>query len=191
MRFTPGFLDELRARLPLADGISRRVRLKKRGRDHLGLCPFHKEKTPSFTVNEDKGFYHCFGCGAHGDAIDFVMRSENLTFPEAVEQLAGQAGLPLPAETEREGRAPGPGLHAALEAAAAWFEAQLRAPAGRTARDYLAGRGVDEATRRRVRLGFAPDDANRAGVPGVQRMVRRDGRRRGVRGLARFDTTVR
>jgi DNA primase len=158
MRFTPGFLDELRARLPLADVVSHRVRLKKRGRDHLGLCPFHKEKTPSFTVNEDKGFYHCFGCGAHGDAIDFVMRSENLTFPEAVEQLAMQAGLPLPAETEREGRAPaGPGLHSALEAAAAWFEAQLRAPAGRIARDYLAGRGVDEATQRRFRLGFAPD----------------------------------
>ncbi|MGB8274677.1 MAG: DNA primase [Alphaproteobacteria bacterium] len=159
MRFSPEFLDELRARAPLADVVSRRVRLKKRGRDYLGLCPFHKEKTASFTVNEEKGFYHCFGCGAHGDAIDFVMRSEGLQFPEAVEKLALQAGLSLPVETqgERERADAAQGLLGALETAARWFERELRGPGGRHAREYLAARGLDEATIRRFRLGFAPD----------------------------------
>ena len=81
------FLDEIRARVPLAGVVGRRVKLIKRGREHSGLCPFHNEKSPSFTVSEDKGFYHCFGCGAHGDVIGFVMRSEGLSFPEAVERL--------------------------------------------------------------------------------------------------------
>ena len=93
MAFSDQFLEELRARTGLADVISRRVKLVKKGREHLGLCPFHKEKTPSFTVNEDKGFYHCFGCEAHGSAFDFVMNTEGLTFPEAVEKLAQEAGM--------------------------------------------------------------------------------------------------
>ena len=88
MAFSPQFLDELRTRAGLADIIARRVKLTRRGREHVGLCPFHKEKTPSFTVNEEKGFYHCFGCGEHGSVIDFVMKTEGLTFPEAVERLA-------------------------------------------------------------------------------------------------------
>ncbi len=91
MAFSPRFLDDIRDRVGLADTIGRRVKLTRKGREHLGLCPFHNEKTPSFTVNEDKGFYHCFGCGAHGDVIGFVMKRENLAFPEAVEQLAGLA----------------------------------------------------------------------------------------------------
>ncbi len=89
MAFPPEFLDEIRARVPLAGIVGRRVKLTRRGREHSGLCPFHKEKTPSFTVSEVKGFYLCFGCGAHGDAIGFVMRIEGLSFPVAVDRLAG------------------------------------------------------------------------------------------------------
>src|SRR6478752_4914489 len=88
MAFPPGFLDELRARIGLADLVGRQVRLTRKGREYGGLCPFHNEKTPSFYVVEDKGFFHCFGCGAHGDAIGYVMRAENLDFIEAVERLA-------------------------------------------------------------------------------------------------------
>src|SRR4051812_21148776 len=102
MSFTPQFLDELRSRLSLAQIVGRRVRLTKRGRDYVGLCPFHNEKTPSFNVVEDKAFYHCFGCGAHGDAIGFTMRVENAGFREAVEALASEAGLDLPKETPAE-----------------------------------------------------------------------------------------
>src|SRR5690606_40272161 len=96
MAIPPDFLDELRSRVTLSEVVGRRVKLVKRGRERTGLCPFHNEKTPSFTVSDDKGFYHCFGCGAHGSAIDFVMNSEGLSFPEAVERLAGQAGLAVP-----------------------------------------------------------------------------------------------
>ncbi len=96
MSFTPQFLDEIRARQPLSDLIGRRVKLVRKGREYAGLCPFHSEKTASFTVNDDKGFFHCFGCGAHGDVIGFEMRIDNLSFPEAVERLALGAGLALP-----------------------------------------------------------------------------------------------
>src|SRR5471030_1398905 len=102
MSFSTQFLDELRARCSLAGVVGRRVKLTKRGRDYVGLCPFHKEKSPSFNVVEDKGFYHCFGCGAHGDVIGFVMQTSNLGFPEAVEQLAGEAGLEVPTASPRE-----------------------------------------------------------------------------------------
>src|SRR5947199_6698563 len=96
MAFSPDFLDELRHRLSLADIVGRKVRLTKRGREFSGLCPFHNEKTPSFTVNDDKAFYHCFGCGKHGDAVSFVIETEGLSFIEAVERLAGEAGLEVP-----------------------------------------------------------------------------------------------
>ena len=102
MTFSPQFLDELRTRVGLADVVSRRVKLTRKGREHSGLCPFHKEKTPSFTVNEEKGFYHCFGCGAHGSAIDFVMNTDNLSFPETVERLAAEAGMEVPNKTSIE-----------------------------------------------------------------------------------------
>ena len=104
MAFPPGFLDELRGRVSLAALVGRRVRLERRGREFAGLCPFHNEKTPSFYVVEDKGFFHCFGCGAHGDAIGFVMRADNLDFIEAVERLAGEAGLAVPQSTPRSAR---------------------------------------------------------------------------------------
>ena len=159
MTFPPQFLDEIRARVALEGVIGKRVRLLRRGREQLGLCPFHKEKTPSFTVNEDKGFFHCFGCGAHGDVIGFVMRDEGLSFPEAVERLAGDAGLALPARDpraearERERHS----LYGVVEAAAAWFEAELAGPRGVAARRYLDARDVDEEARAHFRLGYAPD----------------------------------
>ena len=159
MAFDSSFLDELRARIGLAELIGRRVPLKRRGQEWTGLCPFHKEKTPSFTVNEAKGFYHCFGCGAHGSALDFVIAVEGLSFPEAVERLAREAGMAVPAPTpaarvEAERRR---GLVELMEAAAKWFEAQLAAGIGAEARRYLAGRGLDPETIRHFRLGFAPD----------------------------------
>jgi DNA primase len=96
MSFTPQFLDELRQRISLVNVIARKVKLQRRGREQTGLCPFHNEKSPSFTVSDEKGFFHCFGCGAHGDVIGFVMRSDALSFPDAVERLAREAGLPIP-----------------------------------------------------------------------------------------------
>src|SRR2546421_11948738 len=138
MAFPPGFLDELRARVPLGSLVGRRVRLIRRGRELAGLCPFHHEKTPSFYVVEDKGFFHCFGCGAHGDAIGYVMRADNLDFIEAIERLAGETGLAVPQSTpqERERAQRQKTLVEALEAAAAFYDARLVAPAGAHRRDY-------------------------------------------------------
>jgi len=163
MAFPPGFLDELRARISLAGLVGRRVRLTRKGREHAGLCPFHNEKTPSFYVVEDKGFFHCFGCGAHGDAIGYLMRADNLDFIEAIERLAGEAGLQVPQSTpqERERAQRQKTLLEALAAAAALFEAQLWAPGGARAREYLFGRGLDEETIRRFRLGWADDHRQR------------------------------
>ncbi|HVH76361.1 MAG TPA: DNA primase [Stellaceae bacterium] len=160
MAFPPGFLDELRSRLSLAALVGRRVRLVRRGREYAGLCPFHNEKTPSFYVVEDKAFFHCFGCGAHGDAIGFVMRADNLDFLEAVEKLAAEAGLAVPKSTpeERERAQRQKTLQEALEAAAAFYEGRLWGSAGAAARDYLKGRGLDEATIRHFRLGWASAD---------------------------------
>ncbi len=159
MAFPPEFLDDLRQRLSLADIVGRCVKLTRRGREHSGLCPFHKEKTPSFTLSEEKGFYHCFGCGAHGDVIGFVMRSEGLSFPESVEKLAAEAGIPVPQSSpeERQRAKRAATLHDVMERAAKWYEAQLAAGTGRRARDYLSGRGLKDETIARFRLGFAPD----------------------------------
>ncbi len=159
MAFSQQFLDEVRARVGLVDVIGRRVRLTRKGREHSGLCPFHNEKSPSFTVNEEKGFYHCFGCGAHGSLIDFVMNIDKLSFPEAVEKLAGEAGLEVPRsspmEREREERAKT--LYDVVEAACRFFERQLRLPEGRIGLDYFRGRGISEDSIKKFRLGFAPD----------------------------------
>ncbi len=159
MTFTPQFLDEIRTRLPCSEVIGRRVRQVTKGREHGGLCPFHNEKTPSFTVNDDKGFFHCFGCGAHGDVIGFSMRIDNLSFPEAVEKLAGEAGLEMPRFTpaERERAKRQQTLHEVIETACAWFQRQLQSPAGRPGLDYLRGRGLGPETIERFRLGYAPD----------------------------------
>jgi DNA primase len=159
MAFPPQFLDELRARIPVTSVVGRRVKLIRKGREHHGLCPFHNEKTPSFTVNEDKGFFHCFGCGAHGDAIGFEMRAGHLSFTEAVEKLATEAGLEVPKASpeERVREAQRASLHDALESACAFFEKHLRGPAGREGFAYLKNRGLSDETIARFRLGFAPD----------------------------------
>ncbi len=159
MALPPQFLDELRARVSVADVVGRRVKLIKRGREFTGLCPFHNEKTPSFTVAEQKGFFHCFGCGAHGDVIGFVMRSDGLSFPEAVEKLAAEAGMevPRPSPEERVRAEKAKDLYEITEAACRWFEGNLAKPEAREARAYLDGRGLDDRTIARFRLGFAPD----------------------------------
>src|SRR5215469_4385842 len=159
MAFPPRFLDELRARVSLAELVGRRVRLIKRGREYVGLCPFHNEKTPSFSVVEEKGFYHCFGCGAHGDVIGFAMQTGNLSFPEAVEQLARQAGLEVPRQSreEREKAERQATAQSAVEAACSFYEETLHGPLGRDARRYLEGRGLDLAAMRHFRLGYAPE----------------------------------
>jgi len=159
MAFSEQFLDEIRGRVPLAQVVGKKTKLTKRGREYLGLCPFHHEKTPSFTVNEDKGFYHCFGCQAHGSLFDFVMKTEGMEFPEAVERLAGEAGLPMPARTPRdaEARDERATLIEACEAAAAWFADQLRQRGGAEARKYLESRKLPAAAIETFRVGFAPD----------------------------------
>tara|TARA_R110002110_G_scaffold238849_2_gene454623 strand:- start:31 stop:1977 length:1947 start_codon:yes stop_codon:yes gene_type:complete len=158
MAFSPQFLDEIRARLTLSDVVSRRVKLTQRGREHTGLCPFHSEKTPSFTVSNDKAFYHCFGCGAHGDVIGYLMQAEGVSFPEAVERLAAEAGLEVPVSSpeEREQAQRRAGLLEVMEAACVYYEKTLRSPMGKTALAYLHGRGLTDETIARFRLGFAP-----------------------------------
>ncbi|CAN0575976.1 unnamed protein product, partial [Laminaria digitata] len=162
MAFSPQFLDEIRARLTLSDVVSRRVKLTQRGREHTGLCPFHSEKTPSFTVSNDKSFYHCFGCGAHGDVIGYLMQVEGVSFPEAVERLAAEAGLEVPVSSpeEREQAQRRAGLLEVMEAACVYYEKTLRAPMGKTALAYLHGRGLTDETIARFRLGFAPPGNN-------------------------------
>ena len=158
MRFPPQFLDELRARLPVSEVVGRRVRLKKAGREWRGLSPFNKEKTPSFFVNDQKMAWFDFSSGKNGNIFDFVMMTEGLSFPEAVERLAGEAGLPLPTisreEEARDERRKT--LHDVMELAAKFFEATLAARAGAKARGYLADRGLDPATQVKFRLGYAP-----------------------------------
>ncbi|WP_417319758.1 DNA primase [Emcibacter sp.] len=159
MGFSPDFLEEIRSRLPVSEVVGRKVRLVRKGREHSGLCPFHNEKTPSFTVNDDKAFYHCFGCGAHGDIIRFVTETEGLSFPEAVERLAAQAGLPMPEYTpeDRVKTEKRKNLYDVMEAACHWYQSQLRTRAGKQGLDYLLRRGLSEPTIRDFRLGYAPD----------------------------------
>jgi DNA primase len=160
MAYPPGFLDELRSRLLVSEVIGRRVKVIRAGREFKACCPFHKEKTPSFTINDQKGFYHCFGCGAHGDVIGFTMRQENRSFPEAVEFLAGLAGMQVPQSSPEEVQRyeKEKGLHALIEDAARWFEEQLHGSQGRAALDYLRGRKLADDTIARFRLGYSPND---------------------------------
>jgi len=157
------FIDDLLARVDVVEVVGERVALKKAGRNHSGLCPFHQEKTPSFTVSADKQFYHCFGCGAHGNALRFLMEYDRLSFPEAVEQLAGQLGLTVPREGADDPRAQArerkrrEGVNL-LELAASFFRERLKMPEGRAARDYLAGRGLSPAVLADFGIGYAPHD---------------------------------
>ncbi len=158
MRFPPSLLDEIRARLPVSQVIGRRVKLKRTGREHTGLSPFKHEKTPSFTVNDQKGFYHCFASGEHGDIFTFLMKAEGLSFPEAVERLAGEAGVELPKTTpQAEAREEeSVRLKKLVEAAAVFYQAALGTAAGRDAREYLERRGLAPADIQTFRLGYAP-----------------------------------
>lgn len=160
MRFPPQFLDELRARLPVSEVAGRRVKLRKTGREFVGLSPFNQEKTPSFTVNDQKGFFHDFSSGRHGDIFAFVMETEGVTFPEAVERLAGLAGLPMPKvsredEAREERRKT---LYDVIEIAAKFFESTLAARSGAKARGYLADRGIEPSTQLKFRIGYAPPE---------------------------------
>lgn len=169
MALPPQFLDEIRARLSLSSVIGRTVKLIKAGREYKACCPFHKEKTPSFTVNDEKGFYHCFGCGAHGDVFTYEMETGGLSFREAVDKLAAQAGLEVPRETPqaREEARRRADLYEVVEAACRYFESQLRLPAGKEGMAYLRRRGLDDATIAHFRLGWAP--AAPPGQPGPLR----------------------
>ncbi|MGJ5151809.1 DNA primase [Bradyrhizobium sp. HKCCYLR1023] len=159
-RFTPEFLDELRARLPVSDVVGKRVKLKKAGREWKGLSPFQQEKTPSFYVNDQKGFYHDFSSGKHGNIFDFVMETEGCSFPEAVERLAGIAGLALPAVTpdaarqERQRKT----LYDVMELAAKFFSDTLASRHGARARGYLADRAILPQTQLQFRLGYASQE---------------------------------
>lgn len=158
MKFSDSFLDEIRARLPVSQVVSRRVPLKRRGREFVGLSPFNREKTPSFTVNDQKGFYHCFSSGKHGDVFTFLMETEGLSFPEAVERLAGEAGLELPKPDPQYERANRErlGLFDALEAASRFFEEEIKTREGREALSYAEGRGLAPEALKEFRIGFAP-----------------------------------
>lgn len=157
MSLPPGFLDELKARVSIAEVIGKRVRLVRRGRQYLGLCPFHGEKTPSFHVWDDH--YHCFGCGAHGSVLDFVMQADKVGFRDAVERVALLAGLTLPQATPEEvarDRRRG-ALVDVLEKAAEYYCRMLRMPGGKPALDYLRRRGLSDAALESWRLGYAPE----------------------------------
>jgi DNA primase len=157
MRFTPQFLDDLRARLPVSEVVGRRVKLKKAGREWKGLSPFQQEKSPSFTVNDQKGFYHDFSSGKHGDIISFLMETEGVGFTEAVERLASMAGVPLPAATPDAARHEQrrKTLYDVMELAAKFFADILASRNGAKARGYLADRSISPATQLQFRIGYA------------------------------------
>lgn len=146
-------------RTTLSSVIGKHTKLQKAGREWKACCPFHKEKTPSFTVNDEKGFYHCFGCGAHGDAIRFLTETRGLPFIDAVKELADGAGMQVPAPDPRmrEQQEKSASLRDVMEAAAAWYADQLQSPAGAETRAYLEQRGISAATQQAFGLGFAPD----------------------------------
>jgi len=160
LRYPPQILEEIRARLPVSAVVGKRVRLKKAGREWRGLSPFNAEKTPSFYVNDQKQFYHCFSSGKHGDIFTFLMETEGLSFPEAVEQLAAEAGVPLPKLTQedRAEETKRKTLYDVMDMAAAFFEASLQGRFGLKARDYLAGRSLTPETQKRFRIGYAPPE---------------------------------
>lgn len=156
--YNSNFTDELRTRLSIVDVVARRVPLTKKGQNYWGCCPFHNEKTPSFSVNEEKGFYHCFGCGEHGDIISFTMKTNNVEFRDAIRELADMAGLKMPdykpkpaAQIARE-----ESYVQIMEAAAKTYQQKLFEPDGKIALDYIRGRGFSDDMIKKYRLGYAP-----------------------------------
>lgn len=177
MTLSPQWLDELRSRTTLSTLIGRTVKVQKAGREFKACCPFHNEKTPSFTINDEKGFYHCFGCGAHGDAIRWMTDQRGLSFMDAVKDLAAEAQMEVPAPDPRaaqrqEARAT---LHDVMAAAQDWFVTQFNGIEGAAAREYLKNRGISDKTIREFGFGFAPDSRGRLkealSVHGVDQLV--------------------
>ena len=166
MAVPPEFIEDLRQRVPLSDVVGRRVKLIRKGRRHSGLCPFHAEKTPSFSVVDDDGFYHCFGCGVHGDAISFLREMDGLEFMEAVERLAEMAGLAVPSTvpqdlaTSRQRKA----ALELLEETTLFFEAAMQRDGGRNATHYLKQRRLDSAIVKTYRVGYSPRMGLRAAL---------------------------
>ena len=159
VKFSPSFLDNLKSRIELSEIVGRSVSLKKKGREYMACCPFHQEKTPSFTVNNEKGFYHCFGCAAHGGVFDFIMKVENASFPEAVEKVADHLGIPVPREELTPEAKAQHSLQEELllihEYATQFFEQSLQTSRGEHARAYLEKRGVSTEVQKHFRLGFS------------------------------------
>jgi len=156
-RIPDHILREIRDRVDLVDLVGRHVELKRAGRSHKGLCPFHAEKTPSFNVNPDRQIFHCFGCGAGGDAIGFLMHHDNLTFPEAARVLAREVGVEIPASSGGGERGQTERLLAALEVASRLYREALASSEGKAAREYLERRGLDVEAASRYGVGYAPD----------------------------------
>ena len=157
MAFPPEFLDEIKARLSVSSLVAQQVKLSQKGREFQGLCPFHHEKTPSFTVNNDKGFYHCFGCGAHGTVFDYLIQKEGASFPEAVERLAELTGLEVPQQTP-QAQAKSDQRQRLLdvcEAACQWFVEHLHGQQGGVGRQYLQRRGLSSVILQKFRLGLS------------------------------------
>ncbi|HZV11325.1 MAG TPA: CHC2 zinc finger domain-containing protein, partial [Novosphingobium sp.] len=163
MALTPQWLDELRSRITLSGVIGRTTRIQKAGREFKACCPFHNEKSPSFTINDEKGFYHCFGCGAHGDVIRWMTDQRGLSFMDAVKQLAEEAGMEVPAADPHTARLSAQRaeqaktLHDVMAAAQDWFAANLAGPEGAEARAYLATRGFSAEVCRQFGFGYAPE----------------------------------
>lgn len=162
MTLTPQWLDELRSRITLSTLIGRTVKITRAGREYKACCPFHNEKTPSFTINDEKGFYHCFGCSAHGDAIRWMTDQRGLSFMDAVKELAAEAGMEVPAPDPRAAKKAEEqaSLRDVTQAAADWFTQQLGSSNGAPAREYLAKRSISEATRKAFGFGLAPESRN-------------------------------
>ena len=170
-KIPPEFIDNLLSRVDVVDVVNQRVPLQRAGAEYKACCPFHDEKTPSFTVSPAKQFYHCFGCGAHGSAIGFLMEYDRLSFPEAVEELATSVGLELPKEISFEQAPDIRPLHELLEQVADWYATQLEEhPAADAARNYLENRGLSTEVVQTFRIGFAP--------PGWDNLLKRFGSRR-------------
>jgi DNA primase len=165
MRYGEGLLEEIRRRTDLVQLVGRRVKLVRKGREMWGCCPFHQEKSASFKVSNERRLYKCFGCGKGGDAFKWLIETEGLSFPESVEKLAGEAGVELPKwspeDEEREQKKKS--LYDIVELAAKFYEEQLFDAAGREARDYLKGRGLDGAAAKQFRLGYAPSSIKGGG----------------------------
>jgi DNA primase len=159
LSLTPQWLDELRARTTLSTLIGKTTKVQKAGREYKACCPFHNEKTPSFTINDEKGFYHCFGCGAHGDAIRWMTDQQGLPFLDAIKELAAAAGMDVPAPDPRAAKRAeqAQSLHDVTSAAQNWFVEQLGGPEGAEARAYIQKRGISAATQAAFGFGFSPD----------------------------------